>query len=245
MCKFKRFFMTDEYLFRYMPVSDHAQRFVWITEVLKERKIFVPAAKDLNDPFELIFEMNSSGESPVADQLEAMMDWKTLKDKMGVISFTKSPLNLLMWSHYAQGHKGICLKFKINNKDRYSKKFKEISYSDKIKKYEDNEIFWTKASDWSYEQEVRFISVSDCNKHVKLDQIGLDLEEIILGPNISSDDVMKIIILIEGSDLKYSLSCAELLQTSYKLSLAALGIAGIKEKYIKIKALQKVAEKYK
>lgn len=139
--------MSEKYLYKYMPISDHDKRFVWIHEILKEKKIYVPAAKDLNDPFEMIFEINSSGESPVADQLQELMDWKTFKDKMGVISFTKCPLNLLMWSHYAHGHKGICLKFKIKDLAIYSKRFKEISYSDQIKKYGENEIFWTKATD--------------------------------------------------------------------------------------------------
>ena len=36
---------------------------------------------------------------------------KSLKEKSGICSFSKSYLNTKMWSHYADSHKGICLIF--------------------------------------------------------------------------------------------------------------------------------------
>lgn len=52
-------------------------------------------------------------------------------------------------------------------------------------------------------------------------------------------------VLLEDCNDEYSLSCVEILKNSYKLSLSKLGAAEIKEKYIKIKSLQKLADKYK
>jgi hypothetical protein len=237
--------MTEKYLYKYMPYSDHKDRPDWVTEIVKENKIFVPSAKQLNDPFELIFEMNASGESPVADQLNDLMDWKLFKDKIGIISFSKNPLNLLMWSHYGHGHKGLCLKFLIKNRLAYNNFFKETIYSNKIRKYEENEIFWTKATDWSYEQEVRYITTKYCQRHVSFEEIGLQLEEIILGPNISSDDAINIISSVKIYDKPYNVRCAEILKNSYQLTFSELSFEEIRAKYIKLKALQKISEKYK
>lgn len=76
--------------------------------------------------------------------------------------------NILMWAHYAEKHRGVCIKF---DSDKLKKSFKRDSmfcktnYSKKIKtkklsKYKENAIkHWisSKGKDWKYEKEVRII----------------------------------------------------------------------------------------
>ena len=79
--------------------------------------------------------------------------------------FTKDWTKLLLWSHYADKHKGICLGFDLKQNT-----FEEVEYVDKRLRPElDDEEQFTlpeplqkrlhllKASDWRYEEELRIL----------------------------------------------------------------------------------------
>jgi hypothetical protein len=109
---------------------------------------------------------------------------------IGVICFTSEKDNLLMWAHYAQNHKGVCIEFdsaasffngqyKDSCKGLFGKEtavdsyktigeIKQVSYSKKRPLFIDpSEIsdgtdFWfTKSEDWSYEKEYRILLPSE------------------------------------------------------------------------------------
>lgn len=87
----------------------------------------------------------------------------------GIISFTETKENILMWSHYSENHTGIVIEFDIKH-PFFNKKFKE-----KDKKYEGTpqkvfyrkerlktsnyllEPFFHKSLEWMYEQEYRML----------------------------------------------------------------------------------------
>lgn len=143
----------------------------------------------LNDPFEL---------SPAQDLID-----KILRDglgddffeqaeqfssdrnfnEVGVISFTENYNNLLMWSHYANEHKGIVIEFdyeKLNdyfnyklsmsdtvervlyNRERYSLLQKDVCVKD---------LLLAKSDDWIYEKEHRILP-----KLRKADAVRVDRE---------------------------------------------------------------------
>ncbi|CAL65907.1 DUF2971 domain-containing protein [Christiangramia forsetii] len=88
--------------------------------------------------------------------------------EVGISCFSKTHLSILMWSHYANNHSGVCLKF--NTKDKsFFEDYKEVKYSeefptsDDIAKQDksDNFLFFTKSQQWSYEQEVRLMKKAD------------------------------------------------------------------------------------
>ncbi|MGZ0706826.1 DUF2971 domain-containing protein [Coraliomargarita sp. W4R53] len=68
------------------------------TGILRTKKI-----TKLNDPLE--FHPKNSHLPWIRVMLEAMAD------RFCSFSFTENPLNYLMWSYYADGHKGICIGF--------------------------------------------------------------------------------------------------------------------------------------
>lgn len=97
------------------------------------------------------------------------------KAKIGVLCMSQCPKNILMWSHYADAHKGIVYGFdenlfKSSNAKFISKnplsmdycsEYEPLSYAkvgddsrEQIKK-----LLRLKAQDWDYEKEVRFIVV--------------------------------------------------------------------------------------
>lgn len=103
-----------------------------------------------------------------------------LRDEALICCFSKRSDSILMWSHYADDHKGVCIEFERPKKDfidvRYSKKRNlfDLEYitrkylghllsNEMIDKENKNLIksmikpFMTKSKDWAYEKEVRSI----------------------------------------------------------------------------------------
>ncbi|MBU2590791.1 MAG: DUF2971 domain-containing protein [Nitrospinae bacterium] len=79
--------------------------------------------------------------------------------KLGVLSLTEKHLELLMWVHYADNAKGICLEFECNLGDEkirkvdYVEKRPLINFYDRHNEIEN--IIYTKSIKWEYEDEWR------------------------------------------------------------------------------------------
>lgn len=100
-----------------------------------------------------------------------------LKAKLGVLCFSANPTNILMWSHYANNHKGIVYEFELDLfSNRMTSSFEGVNY--KVEYPEDNNyelLSYTligeerkkqfvkeltiKAKDWAYEEEYRMIDI--------------------------------------------------------------------------------------
>jgi hypothetical protein len=232
MCFTKR---TLRKMYKYMPISDHADRFAWIEDIIRNDKIFVPDATKLNDPFEMLFEFNNDAEALATERLKHLMAWKNNRQSIGVISFTSTWSNLLMWSHYAQGYKGICIEFEIVSK--LGDEYKVVNYKSKTRAYGKKEIFWTKSKEWKYEKEIRFLSEYYCNSHVPIKTIGLSVSQVILGSNISSTDALKLIKILPANT---SLSQVQVSTSKFSLDLVEKDVTYFKKKFIKISNLKKI-----
>jgi hypothetical protein len=86
----------------------------------------------------------------------------------GVTCFSETVDDLLMWGHYADGHRGFCLEF--DTADPLLGSVKQVRYSDQFPKLDVTAItskkfdqimhlLLTKASHWSYEREWRAFHV--------------------------------------------------------------------------------------
>lgn len=127
--------------------------------------------------------------------------------KYGVSCFTKSPDDILMWAHYADSGKGICLVFgqsdlEYSLKQTYSEmKYGRVIYEENLPKADvkhngketyitiQEEVILTKLKRWVYEEEYRFYNYFtdiDSYRGVKFNK--MDLKGIIFGNNIASDD---------------------------------------------------------
>lgn len=119
-----------------------------------------------------------------------------IKDKALISCFSKRNDSTLMWSHYADSHRGICLEYNRPSKDNY----KEIEYTNKrpqmrlfnlvsaflghtiigkeLKadeyKYTNDilEPFFIKSLDWKYEEEIRCIYTTDDYKNTDIEYDG-------------------------------------------------------------------------
>lgn len=126
----------------------------------------VPAEKYLKARRQGIHKLNSSIKSGTfnADMMSSF----------GIVSLSKIPNDILMWSHYAKFHTGFIVEFTLQNTKElapsprdekslfpldvtYSSKRPSIDLSDTGLKAESLEPLLTKSTHWSYEQECRHI----------------------------------------------------------------------------------------
>lgn len=143
-------------------------------------------------------------------------------NSMGYYCMTSKPDNLLMWAHYADKHRGVCLKFDIledlesffvplpveYNSDYIDFDLLSSNYVDLIRR---------KSKDWEYEQEFRIIKT---NIHGLKEVKCTALKEIIFGCRIQKDDkeeIMRKVSLSGFTDVKYSE--ATMKSHSYGLSI--------------------------
>lgn len=85
--------------------------------------------------------------------------------QLGLTCFTQTKDNLLMWAHYTEDHKGVCLEFDYKKDTGFFSPFKKVSYDKKypIYNYYDDKkmvvemLMLHKSNHWEYEQEVRII----------------------------------------------------------------------------------------
>jgi len=113
---------------------------------------------------------------------------------MGLLCFSRNWDNLLLWSHYAASHAGICLGFDIPD-DVFVANAIDVRYQPNLLKIRDpkdlnpdfaKRLLCTKHESWSYEQEVRFlVGLNDPADESGLHwyQFGSDLQlrEVIIG----------------------------------------------------------------
>ncbi|MBI1311014.1 DUF2971 domain-containing protein [bacterium] len=85
---------------------------------------------------------------------------KVTEATTGILSLSKVCDNILMWSHYADSHRGMAIEFDSEHA-YFDYGTQDVNYSDQRPRMElksgrhSAEILTTKSSDWSYEQEVR------------------------------------------------------------------------------------------
>jgi hypothetical protein len=168
---------------------------------LENKRLKVSKIEDLNDPFDLCpLDTTYPAVSKAADALILGL-WKT----NAILCFSRNWDNLLLWSHYGDSHKGICLAFDISEGEQGSNYDTDVLYQPnllQIRRPEDvnfdlaNRLLRTKHESWSYEQEVRmFVSLNDPPNAKGLNWIeygpDLVLKEVIIGaqcdPTVSKE----------------------------------------------------------
>jgi Protein of unknown function (DUF2971) len=151
---------------------------------LRHRRLKIARIDDLNDPFELWAFAQSDRRIR-----EALGSWKReLARRFGIVCFSLSWHDPLLWSHYAERHHGIALGFDLNDK-----MLKRVSYVEErphlrtVNLKTVHRLLATKYIGWKYEDEVRvFTSLEEqeptsglyfaaFNEHVVL-------REIVIGP---------------------------------------------------------------
>lgn len=169
-------------LYKYRTV-DSAEK------LIKNHSIYFSSSKEFNDPFESAFNTLEeytpkqyydsfiyAGMKPeIAEELTnqvtcGVIDGKTIIKQltedvissMGYYCMTTKPNNLLMWAHYADSHRGVCLKFDILKDLESFLVPVPVDYNPQYINFdlltgELLSVIRRKSPDWKYEDEYRII----------------------------------------------------------------------------------------
>ncbi len=175
-------------------------------EDLKKRRIKVSLLDDLNDPFELLgASLHSKGHRT------QMKKWASYMASISrMLCFSKDFSNPVLWSHYADKHRGICLEFEIPDSYlshvNYSSSRLQIDFHHEFEQQAlagppvALALLTTKFIDWQYENEVRMFLKPDeviCDGAHQFYSFCncLKLKKVYLGPRckVTKIDVQKVL----------------------------------------------------
>lgn len=149
-------------------------------KIFVNKKLYFSTPKDFNDPFDCKIDALISNTDVFVQSLakygsnEGVMPAiengyninntiGKVVNRKGICCFSKEKDNILMWSHYADSHRGICLEFDITEDYdffvfpiiiKYERGYPKIDVSE-TRGNVGKELLTTKYEGWQYEQEVR------------------------------------------------------------------------------------------
>ena len=180
--------MTD-YYYKYRSLSN-LKRFL---DILIKRRLYAAKYLDLNDPMEGYFIYDNSVPQSIIAKL------RNDKSSTLICSLSKTHKNGLMWSVYADEHKGCCIKLSVTST---TWKLLTVSYEtcpaviDSTKNSVED-ILSRKSIQWQHEQEVRCIKVNPKNPFLRI-----KIDTIYLGIKVRRADVSLLEELITKIDPK-------------------------------------------
>lgn len=129
--------------------------------------------------------------------------------------------SILMWSHYANNHKGACVCFDFSNDMKlqifpikYQQEYPSYKLNGNLGDFADK-IMLRKSKEWKYEREYRII-----DSELKVDKRKIDFEcvkGVFLGCNINKDDKVKIIKMLKDVNFKGWLRQIQVSKAAFKL----------------------------
>ncbi|AKO96190.1 hypothetical protein MALG_00999 [Marinovum algicola DG 898] len=159
-------------------------------EIIRDKRIKISKISELNDPFEFM--------APALRKRSDRNAWKEMRNRLasnrGVICFSSSWENPVLWSHYGDSHKGVALGFDVRDEFLADVVYEpeRLTVND-ITQLSDNQkfnlvekAFRTKFMHWKYESELRlFTSLTEERDGQFFMELGEDLQlkEVILGAN--------------------------------------------------------------
>lgn len=238
-----------KFLYRYRTFNKFPDCYKTLSEFLEDElkgEVYLSTPDGFNDPLDclIFFDVNKISEE---DRLITVLANKNEKDKKEILEelrkeynffkiqegykkdvrcacFTESNKNILMWSHYADCHKGFCIQY---NTERIESRIKNnlfpvlytkerLDITTELRKMSNNAIIKaliSKAIDWEYEEEWRIIS---SDKNMKKCCLKDAIEGIYLGVNCSEDN-KKIVCEIADKNKKIKVYEMKINKKEYKL----------------------------
>lgn len=167
-------------LYKYMPIDKYSMI------NLINNTLFLNDPKKFNDPFDCpIFRGNN---------YKNYKSFSNVMDRIRISCFSEKFDSILMWSHYADSHMGICVGYRLDSgyclKNNLHSGFVDYQegnqYNKGIKNFKGllNDTFYIKNKEWEYESEFRIIGYELESDIIQSPEIV----EIIFGINTTSTD---------------------------------------------------------
>ena len=159
-------------LYKYRDLNN----FKFIVDILINNRLYAAKYSELNDPMEGIYYYNGLLTNEQRNRIFAE------KGQERICSLSRVNNNFLMWSHYADGHKGIVLGIKVidNNCVISPIQYDELLHINNIENQTAIDILSHKHYNWSYEQEIRVFK--------RREFVKIKIEEIIFGRRTTNEN---------------------------------------------------------
>jgi hypothetical protein len=215
---------NNYYCFKYRSIDKN-----FVDSLITSSLYFAPREK-LNDPFDCnidvtgavkrAMENGASEKKSLLMQFQANeIDTSRLQEginNLGICSFSLNAENTVMWSHYSDDHKGVCIGYdfpkEFLNDEDYILGVSKVFYDqasvsswlfDNIETYQSNHpsfmgellkiITTSKSPHWSYEEEARILTLDAGRQSIPRTIVS----KIIFGLQTSDDDIQIVKSLID------------------------------------------------
>lgn len=148
---------------------------------------------------------------------------KSIIQRVRISCFTTKRDNILMWSHYADCHRGICIGLITDYmQEKQLFMYAKVNYSKnfpKLKQLTNNPLMYTKSLDWKYENEYRMINIDAYDQIVYPKRA---LHEVIIGYKMDKKLMESLINYLQKkyADVRISISSPN--QTMFKMDIIPL-----------------------
>ncbi|MCK9635009.1 MAG: DUF2971 domain-containing protein [Methylobacter tundripaludum] len=179
-------------LFKYRSMSGDSFRHT--QDIFLRNRIYLGDHTTLNDPTEGFYRdesklVESNNGFYYAEDSPLLSPARAAK----ITCFSEDPRITLMWSHYSNYHRGICLGFRRKKLEEVSKLYK-VKYNQRVPTTPQNATlleksikgFQTKSKEWEYEKEWRIISFEE-SSFISLPPNSIS--HVIYGVNTPIEDI--------------------------------------------------------
>lgn len=169
-------------LYKYKSLKN----FEHVADIICNNRFYAAQYYELNDPMEGLYDCKPGTKKEYLDAI------KEGKKRLRICSFSKNSTNTLLWAHYADSFKGICIEVEIGDNPQDFEVKETVYMSTRLLFHNQASrlisvlpelILTQKAEDWSVEKEVRLLT---SKQYLKDD---IKITRILLG--VSMPDVLK------------------------------------------------------
>jgi hypothetical protein len=154
--------------------------------------------------------------------------FKNFTSGLGVLSLSEKCNDILMWSHYSDSHKGICIEFDSKDEtsvfwENYKVKYEEEYPTVNVMELEHIEewlkTFTVKALHWEYEAERRILKTQDKGGPGNYKFRPEQLKSVILGACISDENKEKVHEWVQDYPASIQIKQAKLNENYFKVDI--------------------------
>lgn len=198
-------------LYKYRALHPQASRKITL-DALTRNEVYFSRPSDFNDPFEGQCSISLTGQDRGRwTALEEYDDFELIeahrersREALRVFCLSERKDSLMMWSHYSNSHRGICLGFDASSEGEWFGLASPVRYLDRLPRIEFEQdsdrgsVYYasalSKSSDWSYEKEWR---VADYQPRALRAYPGELLLEVLLGCEMSEHDRLEVLAWLD------------------------------------------------
>lgn len=150
------------------------QNFKRFIDIILNERLYASRYDELNDPMEGVYLTN-----PINGDIIRLL--RAEKYKTRICSLSKDYRHTLLWSHYADSHRGCCIEISAVNEREMPT---AVNYMENIPIIDDVEegknLLSHKSKIWEYENEVRYFR--------KTSYLNVRIHQIIFGLKVPNED---------------------------------------------------------